>query len=157
MNNKDAASVLGINGEVNAEILSAAYKRAAMKFHPDRGGSVEMMQAVNAAREVLKDFIGTVEAEEGYDEALNDAINAVINLDGIEIEICGAWVWLSGYTFPHKDAIKGAAFRWASKKKSWYFRPEEWAGGRGNCSMEDIRANHGSIKIKTVAQARVAA
>lgn len=157
MNHKDAASVLGINGEVNAEILSAAYKRAAMKFHPDRGGSLEMMQAVNAAREVLKNYVGTVECEEGYDEALNDAINAVINLDGIEIEVCGAWIWVSGNTRPHKDAIKGADYFWASKKMMWYYRPTEWKGGRGTQSMDQIRETHGSVKIKTVAQARVTA
>jgi len=157
MTNNDAASILGLDGELNPDIVKAAYRKACMKFHPDRGGSVEMMQAVNKAYEVLKEFIGTVESELGYDEALNDAINAIIHLDGIEIEICGAWVWVSGNTKPYKDILgkKGAGFFWASKKNMWYFRPEKWAGGRGNQTMEQIRENHGSVKIKKSMQTRL--
>jgi len=86
----------------------------------------------------------------GYDDTLNNAINAVVTCKGINIEVCGNWVWLSGDTKPHRDAIKAAGFKWASKKLMWYFRPEEWSSSnRKNTSIDDIREAHGSIKVQT--------
>jgi DnaJ domain len=152
MSFNDAASVLGLDGHITPEMVKQAYRKACSLYHPDRNpAGLEMMKAVNAAYETLKDFTGVVEGEEGYDEALNEAINAIINLTGIEIEICGAWVWVSGNTKPHKEVLgkNGAGFYWASKKMMWYFRPEDWKGGRGNKTIEEIRAKHGSIKVKT--------
>jgi len=71
----------------------------------------------------------------------------VINL-GLDIEVCGAWVWLHGDTRPHKDIIKAAGFRWAPKKTLWYYRPADYkSNGRGKFSMEEIRERHGSQKV----------
>jgi len=49
-----AAQILSVRiGATEAEI-NAAYKRMAMKWHPDRpGGSAEQMKEINEAREVL--------------------------------------------------------------------------------------------------------
>jgi len=152
MNNQDAANILNIVGEVNPEITKLAYRRASMKFHPDRNpAGLVMMQTINAAYETLKDFFGQCDNElTGYDDLLNDAINAIINCEGLIIEVCGNWVWLTGETLKHKNFIKEAKFKWASQKKMWYFRPEEWkSSNRQNNSMDDIRITHGSISIKT--------
>ncbi|MHB8955439.1 MAG: J domain-containing protein [Pirellulaceae bacterium] len=37
--------------------LAGWYRRLSMRFHPDRGGSKEAMQAINAARELLEEMI----------------------------------------------------------------------------------------------------
>ena len=37
------------------EIIRFMYRKMAMKHHPDRGGSIRMMQLLNEAREVLED------------------------------------------------------------------------------------------------------
>jgi hypothetical protein len=47
----DAKKLLGIDSSTS---LDKAYKKAAMKHHPDRGGSDEMMKKVNQAYELLK-------------------------------------------------------------------------------------------------------
>jgi hypothetical protein len=148
----DAAKILSLVGDVTPEIVKMAYRRASSKYHPDKGGSVEMMQAVNQAYEELKDYLGAVDGgDDNYSDALNDAINAVITLKGIDVEICGAWVWVTGDTKPHAKALgkNGAGFFFASKKLAWYFRPSDWkSSSRGNFSLDDIRANHGSQVIK---------
>jgi curved DNA-binding protein CbpA len=36
------------------EVVRAAYKALAMKHHPDKGGSTELMQAINQAYERLR-------------------------------------------------------------------------------------------------------
>lgn len=150
MNVHDAANILGISGEITPEIAKDAYRRASMKFHPDRNpAGLEMMQAINAAYNVLRDYTGKVEVANGYDDALNDAINAVITCPGINIEICGNWVWLSGDTKTYKEIIKAAGYKWASKKLMWYFRPEEWSSScRRNTSIDEIRSTHGSTKVQ---------
>ena len=57
-----AAKVLGITGEITPEIVKQAYRRAAMRYHPDRNpAGLVMMKAVNAARAILADFVGTLD------------------------------------------------------------------------------------------------
>ncbi len=161
---QDAMNTLGLNaGDVTLDDCKQAYRQACMKFHPDRNpAGLQMMQAVNEAWEAIKaaDWSRPVNvaagSDAGYGDFLNDALNAVIDLAGVKIEVCGAWVWLSGNTKPHKDAIKAAGYRWAPKKSMWYFRPEEWkSAGRGGWEMEKIRANYGSVEVNAKpAQAR---
>lgn len=154
MNTAQAADILGIEqGAVLDEAtVKAAFRRAAQKYHPDKGGSTEMMQAVNAAYAELQKHYGETIAEfgadAGYADRLNDAINAIIHLDGLSIEVCGLWVWVSGDTRTHKDTLKASGYFWASKKFMWYFRPEESKGGRGK-SMDEIRGKYGSVNVPT--------
>jgi hypothetical protein len=148
----DAAQILGLSGQVTPDDVKAAYREAARRYHPDvNPAGAEMMKLINAAYDVLKSYtgeLGPVETEGGsYPEAVNDALNAIIALAGLEIEICGAWVWVGGQTFTHREALKTAHFRYASKKKRWYFRPEDWrSSSRGQYSMDDIREKYGSVK-----------
>ena len=49
--------VLGLGPEATDDEIRAAYKRAAMKHHPDRGGSSEAFQAVQDAYAALQNRI----------------------------------------------------------------------------------------------------
>ena len=153
MNIQDAANLLDIKGEVNPETIKLAYRRARMKYHPDRNpAGLVMMQAINAAYQILKDFSGNVADEaSGYDTALNDAINAIINLEGLTIEVCGNWIWVSGETLQHKDILKKAGYKWAPIKKNWFYRPEEYKSNNktAGLEMDTIRMKHGSLTVKT--------
>ena len=150
----DAAHLLGLSGTITEENAKQAYRQAAQKYHPDKNpAGAEMMKLINAAYEALKDNCGNIDPEQmnpkgkGYPEAVNDALNAIIGLAGLDIEICGAWVWVFGDTKTHKAALKEAGFKWAPKKKRWYFRPEDWASSsRGGVSMDDIRGKYGSTR-----------
>jgi hypothetical protein len=151
MHINDALKILDINGEYNPEIVKAAYRKACSIYHPDRNpAGLEMMKLVNQAYEALKEARGEAKDTEGtqtYGEDINNALNAIMGL-GLDIEICGAWIWLHGDTRPHKDIIKAAGFMWAPKKKLWYFRPSDYKSkGRGKFSMDEIRATHGSEKV----------
>ncbi len=153
MTPSDAAKILCLSGAITSKDVKKAYRAQALKFHPDKNpAGAEMMKLINEAFEVLKDFDGELEAQqsdENYSEALNEALNSIIDLDGLIIEVCGAWVWVSGNTFAHKAALKAAGFRYASKKKRWNFRPEDWASSsRGSLDMEQIRDKYGSASPK---------
>jgi curved DNA-binding protein CbpA len=46
--------LLGLTLPASAGRVDAAFKRAALRNHPDRGGSDEMMAKLNRARAVLR-------------------------------------------------------------------------------------------------------
>lgn len=150
----DAVQILGLSGAINAETVRQAWREAAKKYHPDvNPAGNKMMQLINEAYETLKDCEGSVENTAAdakgrtYPEAVNEALNAIIGLAGLDIEICGAWVWVGGNTYQHRATLKAAGFFFAGQKKRWYFRPEDWRStSRGTFSMDDIRARYGSMK-----------
>ena len=155
MKQSDAAKLLDISGAVTPELVKSAFRTQAKKYHPDvNPAGLEMMQMINDAFDTLKDFIGTINQSENpeidisnYPEALNNALNAIIGLAGLEIEVCGAWIWVGGNTHTHKDILKAHKFKWANKKKKWSFRPDDWkSSSRGSTSMDEIRNLHGSTK-----------
>src|SRR6266849_5650122 len=150
----DAAQILGLSGAITPEAVKRAYRAAALKYHTDHNpAGAEMMKLINAAYETLKDCAGSVETAAAdvkgrtYPEAVNEALNAIIGLAGLDIEICGAWVWVGGNTYPHRTALKAAGFYFAGQKKRWYFQPEDWRStSRGTTSMDDIRNRYGSVR-----------
>ena len=147
----DAAKLLNLVGDITPEIVKAAYRAATKKYHPDINPAGEnMMKLINAAYDVLKAYNGIID-EDGtpdsapYPDAVNDALNVIIDLPGLIIEICGAWIWVSGATREHKDTLRETGFKYASKKQMWNFRPVGWRSqSRGNTSMDDIRQKYGS-------------
>jgi hypothetical protein len=152
----DALNILGLVGVADSDSCETAYRRAAMKFHPDRsGGSVEMMQAVNQAIEAIRkwyteggDDLRDHDKPSGYGDLLAAAIAAVVELEGIAIEICGSWVWITGDTRPHKAAFREAGYMWGAKKAAWYFRPAGFKSrGRGKWTLDEIRDYHGSQSV----------
>ncbi|MEE0434745.1 MAG: molecular chaperone DnaJ [Peptococcaceae bacterium] len=92
---------------------------------------------------------GTYEQE--TDETLEEfqtLITELLKLDGIEIEIIGCFVCVSGDTKPHKERLKELGFRWHSKKKCWYKSPDGYRRcGKGEYTMDEIRGMYSSIKI----------
>ena len=156
---EDAANILNLSGNVTPKDVKKAYRKAAMKYHPDRNpAGADMMKVINAAYDALKDFEGVIpestahdntenSQQTNYGEAVNAALNAIFGLEGLNIEVCGAWIWVSGETFQHKAALKEAGFKFAPKKKRWYFRPTDWVSrSRNSLSMDEIRGKYGSDK-----------
>lgn len=153
MINKDAFAILGIHGQVTGKDIKNAYRIAAAKYHPDRNAAgLEMMQLINAAYNAIRDFEGYAANEEknekDYGSCLNNALNAIISFD-LKIEICGAWIWISGNTKNYKDNLKAAGYKWAPKKLAWYFRPAEYKsrGRSASWAMDKIRESYGSTAV----------
>jgi len=165
MNIKDALSILGLLANAGKDEIKPAYRKACIKYHPDRNpAGLEMMKAVNVAYSFLVEisYNGSErpideEVNSNFGDMLNDAINAVINLSGVEIEICGAWVWLTGNTKEHKASIKAAGFWWAKKKAAWYFRPPDYKSkNKGDWDLEKIRSKYGSVSVNQTNKVRLA-
>ena len=151
------------------DMLKAAYRKAALENHPDAGGSKEAMQEINAEYEeafnrlkaqqnaaAASDPTGSVKATTEAPEDFMAIIAALLQLDGLEVELCGRWLWIGGETKKHKEALKAAGCRWCAKKGlwSWHFAEDgvKWRR-RGGTSMADIRTKYGSSRYKSGADA----
>lgn len=135
------------------EEVKAEFKRLAKINHPDKGGSVEVMQMINSeyTKAIKRVLSGSKFTEsEIIEEILNaenykKAVESVIHLDGLIVELCGSWLWVSGLTFKYKSVFKENGFYWAGAKKMWYFRGvEHKSKNTKKLSMEDVRRLHGS-------------
>ncbi|MDP1666874.1 MAG: DnaJ domain-containing protein [Methylobacter sp.] len=147
MSVKEALSILGLSAFADQEAIKTAYRKVCIKYRPNKNpAGLKMMKAVNAAYRFLKEtaYNGAEhpiqeEVNTDFGDMLNDAINAVIGLDGVSIEICGAWVWLFGNTRAHKESIKASGYRWDNKKAAWYFRPTDSKNrNKGDWGMEKV-------------------
>lgn len=140
--------------------VKAMYKTLAKQFHPDITGTdtTSIMQQINLeyAKAIKMAATGMnlnteeVEAEILNAEAYKNALNAIINLHGINIEICGGWIWVTGSTYQYRQIFKANGFYFASKKVAWYFRSVEYAtNNKRTHTMEEIRHKYGSQFIAT--------
>lgn len=151
--------------------LKKAYRRLAMANHPDHGGDEATMKAINSEYEARFNTLkaqqnAAASAENSGARWTNETaadfveiLDKLIRLDGLTIELCGSWLWISGNTSPYRDILKTAGCRWSKSKKSWYWHPAEdgslWH--RGHASMAEIREKYGAERITTSPAARIAA
>ena len=141
----------------NMDELKAEYKRLAKKYHPDMpGGSDEIMAQVNAQYDELAQKLPKVNAQgEEYQpqeretpQAFRAAVLAVINMQGIMIELCGSWLWITGNTKDHREELKKAGYKFSGNKQAWYWHEEGYHKfGKKKYSLDEIRGMYGSRQV----------
>lgn len=139
------------------EEVKATYKKLAKQYHPDLGGDTLTMQEINkeyafaSAKAVKGANLSDEETENEirFSEEYRQAIEKIIQLEGIVIELVGYWIWVTQNTYPHRKALKEAGFLFAPKKMAWYFRTGEYKVTKGSQkSLDEIRAKYGSEMVK---------
>lgn len=138
------------------EELKKAYRELTKKLHPDCGGSDAEMKILNNEYdelfEVLKNKHNAT-ADESHKttetpDEFKSIIDKLIRMQGVEVELCGSWIWCRGNTWTYRDDLKAAGFQWSKSKKSWYwFHREEDSDNRkkrGHYTMDKIREKFGS-------------
>ena len=138
--------------------LRKAYRKLAMLHHPDKGGSTQDMQQINAEYDYLskvlinsnKDFS---DARKTYEytvsEELKVKINEIMFLPDITIEVIGSWIWVTGSTYPVKGQLKKAGFSFSHNKVAWYWHCGDYVKlSRNRYELDDIRMMFGSQTIE---------
>lgn len=150
-------------GITTIDELKKVYRKLCQLNHPDNGGNVTIMAAINTEyttvfNELKTAHNKTAEADTtGMTRPINECpeeyiniISELVTLKGLTVELCGSWIWISGDTREHKDKLKTIGCRWASKKKMWYWRSEADAvKSRKTKSMDYIRNKYGSTSYST--------
>lgn len=144
------------------EELKRQYHALARKHHPDMGGSTSEMQAINREYEELFEslknrhesasgevYTAREETTETPEEFMA-IINALVGMEGLEIELCGSWLWVTGKTYTHRASLKDLGFRFSAKKIAWYFHFEPFKKhSKKSFTLDEIRDTYGSQKIKS--------
>jgi hypothetical protein len=131
------------------------YKTLAKKLHPDVGGSEEEFKLLNA---IYNDFIENkiyFSNDFKIDLDLEKIISQILHFENITIELVGSWIWLSGDTKEIKDKLKELGFKWASKKKMWYYG-EMKGKSHGEKSLDEIKDKYGSKVYKKKENEKIA-
>ncbi|MDO7841431.1 J domain-containing protein [Sphingomonas immobilis] len=53
LDESEARAILGVSTSADPDTIRAAHRRLVAAVHPDRGGSAELTQRINRARDVL--------------------------------------------------------------------------------------------------------
>ena len=129
--------------------LKKQYFKLAKKNHPDCGGSLEVMKAINNKYdELLKTININVKPNEEniFDADFKAVIDALIklNMKDVNIDVVGYYIWINGDTKKYKEELKALKLRWHSKRLSWYFKPV-WLKSKYNkkASMSNLKNKYG--------------
>lgn len=163
MDKQKAKKYINIDGEINIETLTKAYKKAIFKHHPDHGGTSQSFIELKNAYEYLmrelqypskKYSSDSKQVEDIMANYSQELINKIMELiekfatnDDININIIGDWIWLDGETKPHKEAIKSLGFKFSKNKVAWYWHNGNYRrfGGKKDYSMDEIAYRHGGM------------
>ena len=146
------------------EELKKEYHKLAIKHHPDISkdpNATEIMKQINSEYEVkfneLKNvFMSSTGEIYTSEKEVTEAplefihiINELIKLEGVQVELIGRWIWITGNTKEHKEVLKKLNFRWCKNKKAWsWHRKEDNTASRGKWNLNEIREKYNSITFK---------
>jgi hypothetical protein len=134
-------SVTGINE------AKKIYKQLAKILHPDIGGSEEAFKQLNHIyNEIIEKKLYT-SSEGKFDIELEKIISHILHYENIVIEVVGSWIWVSGDTRAIKERLKELSFKWAMKKKMWYYGEMKQKNPKPK-SMDEIKAKYGCERVK---------
>ena len=159
--------------------LRKQYKDLLKKYHPDNeNGSEEITKAINTeyerlfkilkdkhtskqahtAKENTSDNYNNMKYDFSEDTLLREMIQKVIHFSDITIEIIGNWLWIGGNTYQYRKDLKDLGFKFAGKKKCWYWHSEAFRKKSHKIlSMDDIRSYYGSTEVETHKRKRLEA
>ena len=143
--------------DINA--LKNQYRKLAFELHPDKGGKKEDFQAMSEEYQTLLKSVLSgkfdsekVKEEIEIDEQMREVLNKVIHLQGVIIEVVGNWLWITGNTYPVKEDIKGAKFKFSKKKTAWYWNDGTFKKkSKKSYSLDQIKDTYGSKKVNNTA------
>lgn len=136
--------------------LKKMYKELAKQHHPDRGGDVATMQAINAEFDKMIEYFAKYgsktereKASAAPPEKFRDIITKLLTLPHLQIEIIGGWIWLDANAARYLRKIQQLGFLYSKKQKRYYLPDMATRSGRGSrYSMQDIRDIYGSTIIE---------
>ena len=139
--------------------LRKEYRRLAFIYHPDKGGDTVLMQILNdrydrLSEKFIKENVDFSEGRKEYEmqvsEEIRDMLDRIMFLKGVDIEVIGGWIWITGNTFAVRTTLKSLGFIFSHPKTAWYWHKGEYRKKNGKIqSMDEMRDFWGSQKIES--------
>lgn len=145
---KEFMNLIGINE------AKKVYKRLARILHPDVGGSEEGFKLLNSIYNYYLENKIYFSNDSKFDLEIEKIISKILHYENLTIEVIGSWVWLSGDTKSIKEELKILGFKWARKKKLWYFGEMKGRNSKEK-SLVEIKNKYGVKTIKTKEQSKL--
>jgi len=139
--------------------IKTIYRKLAFQFHPDVNPDIDesfMKEINNQYHAALKSANGQSTTDDdgrrheykyNYDveQSLIDKIRELlsINMENVNIELVGTWIWLSGNTKPYREALKQAKCRWHAKRLMWYYQNSTYKHHYCDCNFDDLKMKYG--------------
>ena len=139
---REFGAVTGINE------AKKIFKQLAKKLHPDIGGSNEEFKILNKVYSDILENGVYFSNDFKFDIELEKIISQILHYDDLIIEVVGSWIWLSGETKSIKEKLKELNFKWASKKKMWYYGEMKGKNPKQK-SMDEIKSKYGCETLKS--------
>jgi len=157
LQHKHMSGIFDVKIISDLDSLKKQYFKLAKKYHPDAGGTTIQFQQLQAEydillKKLLKGSSLNTEQRENeivIDQAIRDIIDALINIEGLDIDVIGKWLWVGGQTYPVRTILKQVGLEFIKKAgvPYWVYKGSE-SKGRGKMSIEEIKAKYGSHKME---------
>jgi len=147
---KEFEGVTGLNE------AKKVFKRLARLLHPDVGGDEESFKTLKNVYDDIVEHKIYFSNNAKFDIELEKIISQILHFENITIEVVGSWIWLSGDTKAIKEKLKELNFKWASKKKMWYYGEMKGKNPKQK-SMEEIKNKYGCTTLKSEQKKKLSA
>ena len=143
-----------------AEEVKKDYLEFVKKNHPDNGGDEETFKEIqNEYIEIYEIYKNIHKNKNGEKyETKNDSedlkkykkiIDEIVTIDGIDIDIIGSWLWVSGRTYEHKEKLKKIGLKYSAHKKAWYYHEGTYKKKTAETGdLDDLKKRWGYQNIK---------
>lgn len=147
---KEFINVTGLNE------AKKVFKKLARLLHPDVGGSEEEFKILKNVYDDIVEHKIYFSNNAKFDIELEKIISQILHFEDIIIEVVGSWIWLSGETKIIKDTLKNIGFKWASKKKMWYYGEMKGKNPKQK-SMDEIKNKYGCTTVRSQPKRKLSA
>jgi hypothetical protein len=136
------------------------FLKLCLLLHPDKGGEHERFVRMQSEYEYVAGILPNDEDEKEtsteYEITLSQMIEKLCRLRGIDIELCGCWLWVYGDTYSARANLKEYGFKFSKKKRCWYWfegaNEKQNRKYRGVKTMPEIRAKYGSQRFESMSE-----
>ncbi len=147
---KEFTDITGLNE------AKKVFKKLARKLHPDVGGDEESFKILKNVYDDIVEHKIYFSSDAKFDIELEKIISQILHFEDIIIEVVGSWIWLSGETKIIKDTLKDIGFKWASKKKMWYFGEMKGRSHKEK-SLNEIKNKYGCTTVRSQLKRKLSA
>ena len=124
------------------------YLAIANEYHPAKGQDpIQLFMARLEFQQLARDpvYAFNQSSQDVQADFLNfpDVVDKLIGWR-LTVEMIGSWLWVTGNTYPQREALKKMNFIYEEFKRAWYYRPASyWSSNSKPLPMEKIRALYG--------------